>query len=375
MQIRDHAYASLEYDTRVYLTQAGIYGFRNLLQVELHPASQFNLLTGANGAGKSSVLEAIHLLSTGHSFRTRKIRELIMLGAEELSVTAQLHNPGTDSTHRAGVRKNRAGETELKLDYSALNSTAEMARLMPVKALSPDSHRLMQEGPANRRQFIDWGLFHVEPGFFTQWKVYRRALEQRNQSLRSQLPDVEVMAWNTELADSGQAISDLRSAYVESLVSHLSDYLRLFSVEGEIRLTYKPGWSNPSPLAEALPLAHDQCRRFKTTTVGPHRAELNIDIDQVSAKQIMSRGQQKLLVYALHFAQLSVFREAGLTNAIVLCDDLPAELDDDRLQRVLSCLSSMDLQVFISSNRPIPLPEQSQSKTFHVEHGKVLEVV
>lgn len=298
-----------------------------------------------------------------------------MLGAEELSVTAQLHNPATDAAHRAGMRKNRAGETELKLDFTALNSTAEMAKLMPVKALYPDSHRLMQEGPANRRQFIDWGLFHVEPTFFRQWKIYRRVLDQRNQSLRSQLPDAEVSAWNEELAESGQAITDLRKTYVSSLLTHLTEYLRLFSLEGEIELTYKPGWSSGLPLAEALLAAREQCRRSKTTTVGPHRAELAIDIDQVPAKQIMSRGQQKLLVYALHFAQLSLFNQAGLANAIVLCDDLPAELDDDRLGRVLSCLASMALQVFISSNRPFQLPENSVSKSFHVEHGKVLEVV
>lgn len=359
----------------MYLTQAGIYGFRNLLQVDLKPAAQFNLLTGGNGAGKSSVLEAIHLLSTGHSFRTRKIKELIMLGAEELSVTAQLHNPTTESAHRAGMRKNRAGETELKLDFEALGSAAEMAKLMPVKALYPDSHRLMQEGPANRRQFIDWGLFHVEPYFFHHWKTYRRALDQRNQSLRSQLPDAEVHAWNDELAESGQAITDFRAAYIESLIIHLTEYLRLFSVEGEIELTYKPGWSSGLPLAEALPMAKDQCRRFKTTTVGPHRAELSINIDQIPARQIMSRGQQKLLVYALHFAQLSLFNQAGLAKAIVLCDDLPAELDDDRLERVLDCLLSMELQVFISSNNPFQLPVGAISKTFHVEHGKVLEVV
>jgi len=359
----------------VILTQTGVLGFRNLDNVEFEPAPTFNILHGGNGAGKSSILEALHVLSTGHSYRTRKVKELITLGQQELTVTAQLFSPSTEVTHRAGIRKSRNGETELKLDFEPLNSTAEMARTLPIKALFPDSHRLMQDGPAIRRQFVDWGVFHVEPGFFQSWKTYRRALDQRNQGLRTQLPDSEIVAWHAELAQAGEAITAYRRNYVEALVPRLTHYLAHFDIDADIQLGYRPGWTDEIPLEEKLSRSLDQCRRFRTTTVGPHRAELTIDLDQIPARQILSRGQQKLVVYALHFAQLELFANASQTQAVVLCDDLPAELDDDHLQRVLACLQTMRLQTFITSNRPIECAENTGLKSFHVERGQVREVV
>ncbi|MBX2824648.1 MAG: DNA replication/repair protein RecF [Gammaproteobacteria bacterium] len=357
------------------LTQAGISGFRNLADVTLVPAPTFNILHGGNGAGKSSILEAFHLLSTGHSYRTRKIKELITLGQSELTVTAQLLNPTSEASHRAGIRKSRNGETELKLDFEPLNSAAEMARTLPVKALFPDSHRLMQDGPAIRRQFLDWGVFHVEPGFFQSWKSYRRALDQRNQGLRAQLPDSEITAWHPELAQAGESITRNRLDYVAALSPRLQHYLSLFDIDVEIELGYRPGWTDEIPLLEKLEQSLDQCRRFRTTTVGPHRAELTINLEQMPARQILSRGQQKLVVYALHFAQLELFSSASQSRAVVLCDDLPAELDEDHLQRVLACLESMQLQTFITSNRPLNCPEFTGLKSFHVERGLVREVV
>jgi len=359
----------------MYLTQIGINGFRNLIHVNLEPSPQFNILLGENGAGKSSVLEAIHLLSTGHSYRTRKIRELITLGQNELTITAQLMDPHAGMSHRAGVRRTRTGDTELKVDYQSVYSTADMARLVPVKALFPDSHRLILDGPSLRRQYIDWGLFHVNLGFFQHWKTYRRALEQRNQSLRLQLPDAEVQVWNQELSEAGEAITRLRQHYVNSVAALLPDYLQMFDVEGVVELSYKPGWSGGTPLLQALHASFAQCRRFRTTTVGPHRAEMSIDFQSVPARQILSRGQQKLLVYALHFAQLESFAAAGLARAIVLCDDLSAELDDERLAGVLACLQRMHCQTFITSNRTIQCPVNTGIKSFNMEHGEVLEVV
>jgi len=190
----------------------------------------FNLITGSNGAGKTSLLEAIHLLSVGHSFRTRKTRELLNHKASELSVIAKLHDPHLKNDHRAGIQKNRQGETQLKLNFEALNSMAEMTRIL---------------------QFLDWGLFHVEQSFFKYWKTYKQALEQRNHALRQQLPTPEIRAWDAELAEAGEAISSARIHYIDEFRAWLVEYTKKFCLDGDITIEYRKGWNADISLMEA----------------------------------------------------------------------------------------------------------------------------
>jgi len=359
----------------VILTQIDVSGVRNIQSISFQPDPLFNLITGPNGAGKTSVLEAIHLLSTGHSFRTRKTKEILNHTESELSVIARIHDSKLDNDLRAAIQKNRVGETQLKLNFESLNSMAEMTRILPVKALFPDSHKLIQEGPSARRQFLDWGLFHVEQSFFNYWKAYKQALEQRNHALRRQLADAEIKAWDSELAKTGQAISEARARYVIELRGWLVEYAARFHLDGEISIDYKQGWNEAQSLADTLASSFSQCQRFKTTTVGPHRAELAIGFNKVPAKQVMSRGQQKLLIYAMHFAQIAMFEDAQKQRPIVLCDDLAAELDEEHRNRMLECLTEMNLQTFITSNMRFDFPDNMSFTVFHVEHGELQEVV
>ncbi len=352
-----------------------ISGIRNLSDTALSTTAGFNLFSGGNGAGKTSVLEAIHVLSAGHSFRTRKAKELINRGGDSFTITAQLKDPSTSQTHRAGISKSRDGETSLKLNYEQLHSMADMARLIPVKALYPDSHQLIQLGPSTRRQFLDWGLFHVKQDFFLRWKQFKRALDQRNIALRKSLSDAEVQAWNHEIIDAGTILTGMRGHYVDLLSNALAPFIAAFQLDSRIDIQYKKGWNADFSLEEALERHKEQCRRFKTTTVGPHRAELSISIDGVNAKEFLSRGEQKLLVYALHFAQLTIFRDIEAKDPIVLCDDLIAELDASHYGFVVESLNSLGLQTFVTSNSPIRLTSVADVKMFHVEHGVVSEMV
>ncbi|PIE37336.1 MAG: hypothetical protein CSA54_01540 [Gammaproteobacteria bacterium] len=203
----------------MHLEALDIRSFRNIDDCSIEPHPDFNLITGGNGAGKSSLLEAIQCLSTGHTFRTRKPRELISRGADSLSLIARLRQAHTGAEHRCGVERFRDGRVELRLDYEPVQQLAEITRLLPVKAITPDSLKLLLEGPDERRQFLDWGLFHVEPSFLSHWRQYRRALVQRNQLLRDQAPVREIESWNEPLAISGEALNRLRMEYTERLTA------------------------------------------------------------------------------------------------------------------------------------------------------------
>ena len=330
------------------LTKLVLSHFRNIESLEISPHRSLNLITGDNGAGKSTILEAIQCLSTGHSFRTRKSRELIKREQPAFTLTAVFQDPIQDREHRAGLSRQRDGSVELRLDYEEVRSIADLTRLLPVKSLTPDSHKLIQEGPDERRQFMDWGLFHTELSYFGHWKQFRRSLLQRNQALRDFAPDDEVLSWNDLLAESAEQISNYRAIYVEKLSEKLYKRLNMLEVSFPVKLGYRPGWSNERSLSEWLRDNLDSHRRFKTTTEGPHRAELTMISEKVPVKQHLSRGQQKILVYMLHLAQLDLLAETTDARAIMLCDDLTSELDNAHASRLIDQLVAMEGQIFVS---------------------------
>jgi len=349
----------------VILSQFQVIGFRNLESLSFSPAPGVNAIIGPNGAGKSSVLEAIHTLSAGHSFRTRKARELIAHNADSFTVSALLQDR-KGREHRCGLRRFNTGDVELRMNYEPVRSMAVISREIPVKALTPDSHALIQDGPTARRQFIDWGTFHVEPDFFAHWKLYKRALSQRNQALRMGAPEAEIISWNNEFAAAGTWIDECRSKYLKQLQPYFEQLLEQLTASFTVNLGYKRGFSEERSLLETLEKNLRQHQRFRTTTDGPHRAELAMTVGEHPARQVLSRGQQKLVVYALHLAQLEVLHQDPSRHAIVLCDDLASELDTQNVSRVLSLLASKPTQVFIAGTDPL-----DQAVNFNLDDGKL----
>jgi DNA replication and repair protein RecF len=358
----------------VILTKLGIASFRNIQSLSLAPHPRLNLITGSNGSGKSSILEAVQCLSTGHSFRTRKARELISRNSPGFTLTALFVDPTNAREHRTGLQRLRDGTVELRLDFEEVGSMAEVARLLPVKALTPDSHRLIQEGPDERRQFLDWGVFHMEHSFFETWKVFRRSLSQRNQLLRDIGSYDEIRTWDSLFVESSEKLDQWRSAYVDKLSKVLEKRLQDINARFHVKLHYRSGWAEDQNLAELLVGNLDYHRRMKTTTDGPHRAELALYTNGVAARQVLSRGQQKVLVYLLHLAQLDLLAGAGSRQAVVLCDDLTSELDREHSTELIRQLMALQGQVFVSGVDLDVLREQDH-EAFHMEHGEIKNVV
>lgn len=351
------------------LTQFQLQTFRNLDSLTFSPHAGLNAIVGPNGAGKSSVLEAIHTLSAGHSFRTRKARELIAHNADSFTVSGLLQDR-QGREHRCGMRRTNTGDIELRMNYEPVRSMAVISRAIPVKALTPDSHALIQDGPTARRQFIDWGAFHDDADFFAHWKLYRRALAQRNHTLRSHAPTSEVVSWNNEFAAAGSWIDQCRVNYLNKLQPQFEKLLEALTTRFTVNLSYRRGFSEERTLLETLEKNLAQHQRFRTTTDGPHRAELAMTVDEHPARQVLSRGQQKLVVYALHLAQLEVLHQDTDRHSIVLSDDLASELDKDNLSKVLSLLASRPTQVFIAGTEPL-----EQAMNFRLEAGKLNVIV
>lgn len=357
------------------LTRFEVDRFRNLTSVLIEPHPAFNLVTGENGAGKSSLLEAIHCLAVGHSFRTRRPREYIARDADDMVLAARLVEPRSAAEHRCGVRRSRDGTVELRLDFAVARSQAEIARLMPVKALTPESHRLIQEGPDERRQFLDWGGFHGSEEFLPVWRRCRRALSQRNEALRGGASSDEIRSWDDALGSDGERLQALRSDYLAALMIHVERHVREMSFPFHVELALRSGWADDRTLPEALAFNLATHQKLRTTTDGPHRADIVIKVEGVLAREMLSRGQQKLLVHALHLAQLDCLEAVDGRRAIVLCDDLAAELDEANRDRLLRQMLAGGAQVFVADvdvapyRASSPLPPGDYPALFELSRG------
>jgi len=336
------------------------------VKLDLHPA--LNLITGNNGSGKSSVLEAVQCLATGHSYRTRKPKELINHKQESYRLLSVFNDKRSDRIHRAGLERFRNGVVNSRLDFEDVARQSEITKLLPVKVLTPDSHELVTEAPETRRKYLDWGLFHVEPLFHDQWKNYRRALSQRNVLLRENASNGDIATWNAPLAESATAIDRFRHHYIQELYGYLKDRLGAMDLRFHVELVYKPGWDTTMTLDEQLSKNLDNHRRMKTTTDGPHRADVAIISEGVLARQVLSRGEQKVIAYALHLAQLDVLNKRTNNNAIVLCDDLRSELDLYHSTALIEQLMAMDGQIILTGVNLDVFDDLSCGR-FHMKHG------
>lgn len=343
---------------------------RNIRQASLQPSPGINLIVGPNASGKTSLLEAIALLTQGRSFRTGRMDQLISHGQDGLSVVANLRSG--NRRHTLGLARAQK-KTQVRLDGANLNRTTDLIDLVPLHIITPESHEILDQGPKMRRQYLDWGVFHVKQDYLPAWQRFHRVLRQRNQVLRQGGSPAALEAWTAPLLAEAQQLHQMREIYLEELGPVLARLGRQL-LDCDIEFRYRPGWSQDADSYAAqlqADLEKDRERGF--THSGPHRADIALRSSGHSIKQIFSRGQQKLVICAMYLAQVS----HAPTPGILLIDDLPAELDPDRRQCLLAAAAETGAQLFMTATEAglIPLDAWTEKKVFHVEHGKFREVV
>jgi DNA replication and repair protein RecF len=246
---------------------------------------------------------------------------------------------------------------------------SQIASQVPIQLVDPSVHLIVEEGSARRRRLFDWGVFHVEPRFGQEWRVYQRALRQRNAALRAQMWSVD-HALREELQESGERLHIKRETYFRKLVPVLAVVLREL-LDDDIEIRYRRGWPDDLTLTDALSAVYDRDRRIRTTTVGPHRADLELTIASGLAREVVSRGQQKLLASALVLAQTRLLTSELARSAVLLIDDPAAELDVDNLGKLLRAVAKTPAQVVATSLVGSSLDALDIGRMFHVKQGQV----
>ena len=348
---------------------------RIISHTEIKPSPNFNLVYGHNGSGKSTLLEAIYLLGTGRSFRSNLISSIIKKGESSLVVSAKVK---TQSGQEITVGMERGKNlNRLHINRSPIQRLSEAAELLPTQIITPDSINLVMGSPRGRRSFLDWGMFHVERSFLSTSKNYKKTLRQRNALLkRKELSNNEILYWNQALSDYGEMITTGRVNYLGEVVRHYRDNLfgTLASLSDmNIEFDYRRGWRDSITLHEALEQTANREKIVGHTVVGPHEADLVIKSRDGSAKNILSRGQAKLLSVGLYLSQLSHLYEKTGKRGVVLVDDLFSEMDRKNSMAILDYLISSGYQVFATTTEGgSPCFDGRGVKMFHVEHGEIL---
>jgi DNA replication and repair protein RecF len=333
-------------------------------ELSLHPGR--NLIWGANGAGKTSLLEAMFLLGRGRSFRTRQSERLIRRERDRLIVFGHSDSVPVGGI---GVQVSKTGGTEAKVGGAFVRSLAELAQAFPVQIVDPGVHRLIEEGAAIRRRWLDWAVFHVEQGFVDNWVRYSRTLRQRNAALKSGAADFSV--WNPELIRTGELLAESRRACLEALQPFWRDSVSAL-VGMEVELGYSRGWAQDRTFAEALAASADRDRSHGVTCSGPHRADVAIRVGGRLARDTLSRGQQKLVAVAMTLSQLELVRKVTGVVPTLLLDDPAAELDSERLAAFIERVERLNAQLIVTALSPDAGVFSPPDRVFHVEHGNVI---
>lgn len=353
---------------------------RNLTSVAVELSPGLNTFFGDNGAGKTALLEAVHLLCRGRSFRTQQSRSLIQKGADQLVVRAVLADE-IRGTITLAVSKDRNAKTELKVNGQLERRLSEVARLTPLQVMLPDIGELVFGGPGGRRSWLDWGTFHVKPDYLDTLRDYLRSIRQRNVLLREGADGRTVRAWSEEAAGLGERVSRDRQTYLERLLPHFHRVLGLLAPELQVEARFYRGWGQDSPLDKLLGEPHPREVKYGSTLWGPHRADVQLRLEGSPAASIMSRGQGKMVASALHIAQAAMLAAEEQRTTVFLIDDVGAELDTAHNRRFFDLLVEIGGQVLATTSRDemgisdtdagVETLTRGSARVFHVKHGTV----
>lgn len=344
------------------LKRLDISGVRNVRTANFNQLADVNLIWGENGAGKTSILEALSFLSLGRSFRTNKSSTLINDHAEEMTVFGE-----SDSSSQLGITRNRAGKVRIRINGEDESQLIKLSGYLPLLVIDSETFLLVNGGPKARRQFIDWGLFHVKQSeFYTCWQKFQRALKQRNELLKNQASPAELSTWTRQFVEEAERLDILRRGYVGQVQVFLKQALQELTDGGlTISANYFSGWKEGVSFTEVLENNIERDRQRGLTLLGPHKADIRLIVStgesegesayHAEAKDILSRGQKKLLVSALRIAQCRHLQSTTGVEPIMLIDDLPSEVDLHHQQRLCELIDKLELQTFITCIDPAAL--------------------
>ena len=368
------------------LSALRIADFRNLDQQNLQVEQSVNFIVGDNGSGKTSLLEAIYYLSHGRSFNTSNHNKVIQFDQDHFVISADVCNGvGLQRDElTVGLRRFRNNDVDIRIDGVSEKRVSQLAKVLPVQLITPDSFKIFFGGPKERRQFFDFGLFHVKQSFHDDWLKFSKIHKHRNALLKKRPSSYndEFDYWDSEFVRLAEIITAHRLEYLNLFNSRFEKInlsIESFLTQSDVTFELNGGYNSDIDLHKQLKQAFSKDVKFGYTSVGPHKSDVKIKTAHRLVEDVFSRGQMKLLLYVIKLLQSDIISEVDLAP-VMLIDDISSEVDETNLQKIFEFLqSSKETQFFISSiNRDIAgflVDENKTHAMFHVKHGTIKQQI
>lgn len=352
--------------------------FRNLQGDAISFNDSLNFFVGDNGSGKSSLLEALFFLGHGKSFRTSKLESLV--NYNETNFVVSIKN---DKNYQLGLSRDvETGTAVIKIDGQRQHRLSDLAKHIAIQIVTPESFKLFFGGPKERRRFVDLGMFHVKHHFSDQWREFSRVLKQRNACIKNNVDASSLSYWTELLCHQSTLVSEERRQYTETLFKELKEWLSILlpTVSQHITVQFSQGWPQKKELAQVYIDNKERELQFGYSLYGAHKFDVKFMLAKQALETQLSRGQQKLFLLALTFAQTKLIAKVKQVKPILLIDDIGAELDENSriaLSKAIECLNCQVIITAIEKSVIYPLIQRKsveEFNMFHVKHGEVLPV-
>jgi DNA replication and repair protein RecF len=352
--------------------------YRNLEEDSIFPCEGTNLIYGKNAQGKTNLLEAMWLFTGGHSFRGAKDGELVRFGEASCTLGLEFFSEEREQTAKMTIR---GGKREAEINGILKRSAAALVGKFCAVIFSPEHLALVKGGPALRRSFLDGALCQSRPAYAKQFVLYQRTLQQRNTLLkdiprhRELLGTLEI--WDEKLAKYGAELIRQREEYLSFISEPVKEVYRGISQgKEELEIFYqcslrrkREGPMQDGDFYEALEASRNTDIALGYTASGPHRDDMELKVDGISARSFGSQGQQRSIVLAMKLAEAQVLQQITGEAPVIFLDDVMSELDAGRQDYLLNHVKGR--QVFLTCCDPNSIRDFQQGALFHVESGKV----
>lgn len=328
-----------------------LHQFRNFTEQAWQFNPGLNIIIGNNGAGKTSILEAFYFLAHGRSFRVKELNRMIHQGDSQFTLFAEVQE---DETFTLAMQRSMSGDNKNRLNQVDLKSASQFAERLPVILFNPESFQLLTGGPKSRRQLIDWGVFYHYPLLRPHYLNVRRALKQRNAALKQNQKREQIKLWEHTIIENVHEINAARNEYLNLLFNQSLNALQTFKDTHQLEFRFEPGWPETEDLLTLWDKTFHQDLRLGVTQYGPHQADLKIISHKKPARDLLSRGQQKLLITILKLTQGQLLGTLLNKTPVYLLDDLASELDESHQKFLWDYLSSQNAQVLLTSIQAKP---------------------
>ena len=334
------------------IKEIGLVSFRNHETINLEFCPNINVIWGKNGSGKTAILEAIHSLSIGRSFRTNRKKELLKDDKEFFSIIGKFET--ANKIQEIVINQTKDGTRRMFINGNKLESIRELVGLNPVVLLSPEEQIITKGAPQDQRNYFNKLFSIVSNKYFAILSEYNRILKQRNKLLDDfdliNNGRTELEIWNERISEIGQKLWKRRGEYFKNYSIELSNTVKDFEGDGFTfsgELVTKMA-DNEKAYIEILKKTQNKDIYLGRTTFGPHTDKITFTFNGKNIKQYGSQGEHKLALLLIKLAEVKLIRKVTKNAPIVLLDDLFAKLDDTRSRQATGMIGS-DLQTIITT--------------------------